>query len=167
MQLFKKIILLNLLICILSPSIAYASDLNQERALYESYIVDICGDYPIDPNILIALVEKESCFKSNAVSENGKHKGLTQLTPKLFKDRMDELGLEDSVDPYSNLMLCADYIYSKVSEGNDIELVLMMWNMGEDKAKASYSKGHVSSYAKHIMKRASELGGDTDGSKEE
>ena len=79
---------------------------------------------------------------------------------------MAELGIEDPIDPYSNLMLCADYIYTKLAEGNDIELVLMMWNMGEDKAIHSYSKGHVSSYAKHILKRATELGGDDNGYQE-
>lgn len=163
MSFFRKIVTLALIISTLAQNTAYAAPEDTKRELYESYIVDICGDYPIDPFILMALVEKESNFKAEAVSSNGKWKGLTQLNPYFFKDRMEHLGITNSMDPYSNLLLCADFIYYKLEEGNDIELVLMMWNMGEDKAEDLYSKGVVSSYAKKIVSRAKELGGGSYG----
>lgn len=121
----------------------------------ETYAKEIGETYDISPYILEALTENESRLYINA--ENGNCKGITQVNIVYHKNRMEKLGVTDIYDPYSNLLVCADYLSDLRTENDDIYYMLMRYNMATSAANALYNKGEITDYAKSIVNRAGEL----------
>lgn len=113
--------------------------------------------YDICPELLQALVERESTFYINAT--NGNCKGLAQISVKWHTDRMERLGVEDIYEPYGNILVAADYLRELFDEreDDDVYYVLMRYNMAIDTANSLYAAGEITDYARSIVKRAAEL----------
>lgn len=130
----------------------------------EQYLYGICvvvGDmYDIEPELLLAIAKVESSLKVHAVSHCNA-KGLCQVIPKYHKERMERLGISDIFDPYSNVLLCADILdnYRDCKYRNDVNWMLMAYNMGPNAALGPYERGEISGYAKKVMNTYHELGG--------
>lgn len=122
-----------------------------------SYTTEIGELYGIDPYILQALCEKESSLNIYAENASGTCKGLTQINDFIHQGRMQKLGVEDIYDPYSNILVCADYLSELRDENDDIYYMLMRYNMKTKTANKLYQEGIISDYAKSIVLRAGEL----------
>ena len=122
---------------------------------YQTYCYEIGEQYSICPELLIAMIEKESSGKPDAV--NGNCKGLLQVSEKWHKGRMEKLGVTDLHDPYSNILVATDYIFELFEEHGDVYTVLMCYNMGERKALKLIEQGKYSKYAISICERSEEL----------
>lgn len=118
------------------------------------YITEVATQYEICPELIMAMVETESNYDVDA--ENGDCKGLMQVSIKWHKDRMDKLGVTDLMDPYSNILVGADYL-AELSEKYEVGLALMIYNGGYNYAMRIYEKGELSSYATKILERSAEL----------
>ena len=99
--------------------------------------------------IILNVIFKESRFKPDAVSVDGRCKGLTQINPS-FHDIDDPFNYKENID------CCASYLEQKIEEYDSPPLALMCWNMGEDKALNYYNKYGSSKYAKDILKYSNE-----------
>lgn len=122
----------------------------------ESYIADeyqeICmaagQEYNIKPELLMALIERESSGIADAVSESG-CVGLCQLSKEYFEG--------DLMDPETNIYLAAEYMRELLDRYRFVALALMKYH-GESGAVEKFNTGKVSNYAKGIYKRSLEIG---------
>lgn len=111
-------------------------------------------EYGICPELLMAIIEKESCGKADA--QNGSCVGLLQISSKWHKNRMKKLGVTDLKDEQSNVLVGCDYLLELFEEYEDPALVLMIYH-GEKDAIRNWENGEVSEYATSILKRSEEL----------
>ena len=112
-------------------------------------------EYGICPEILMAIIEKES--RGNPDVENGSCKGLMQINISFQKDRMKILGVKDIFSIDGNIHVGTDYIAELISENDDLYYVLMCYNMGSAKAKKLYDQDIFSRYAVTVSSRAAEI----------
>ena len=132
-----------------------------EGCISEAELIEITEEvgaiYDICPELLQALVERESTFYINAT--NGSCKGLAQISTRWHTDRMERLGVEDIYEPYGNILVAADYLRELFDEreDDDVYYVLMRYNMAIDTANSLYAAGEITDYARSIVRRAAEL----------
>ena len=124
------------------------------NAEYVTFCEEIGEEYNICPELLMALIERES--SGNPDAENGSCKGLCQVSERWHKDRMERLGVSDIYDPEGNIRLCADYISELGAKYEDIGLVLMVYS-GKSDAVEIAERGELTYYAKWILDRSEEL----------
>lgn len=138
-----------MLMAILNPMQAQA----KETYISDDYAL-ICTElgeqYDICPQILIAIIEKESSGKADAVSADGKCIGLCQINKKLWgKDN-------DLTDPGTNIRIACDIITDLREQYTDMAAVLMAYH-GERNVSEKSRQGRLSKYALWILNRAAEL----------
>lgn len=111
--------------------------------------------YSLDPILLQAIAFTESSYRINP-NENG----LCQIMKQPNKDRMKKLGVTDRLDPYQNVLCCADIIKDLLNKtNNDLTFALMSYNCGYYKAKELYPNT-VTSYPKKVMKNYKRIKGE-------
>lgn len=124
---------------------------------YQNYCIEIGKQYHICPELLMAMIEQESSGRADVVNETG-DTGLLQVNPKWHKERMERLGVSDLTDPYSNILVAADYLEELFQKSDgDIYLVLMKYNMKHGRAEELFYKGKFSEYSVLVEHRAREL----------
>lgn len=120
---------------------------------YQNYIYDVCSEYDISPELIMAIVEKESSGIANVSSPNGTCKGLMQIYDRYHQSRMSNLNVTDIYDPEGNIRVGVDYLYELIISYGDVATALMVYN-GDSRA---LEEGYISSYANKILSRANEL----------
>lgn len=124
---------------------------------YQNYCIEIGKQYHICPELLMAMIEQESSGRADIVNSAG-DTGLLQVNPAWHKERMERLGVSDLTDPYSNILVAADYLAELFSENDgDIYLVLMKYNMRHETAEDMFYAGKFSDYSVMVEHRAWEL----------
>ena len=126
----------------------------------QAYIIHTCEEYHIDPSIIVAMIDRESSFRSDAIGDSGESVGLMQVKERFHSDRMERLGVFDLLNPYQNVTVGIDYLAElhERYEG-DIEMALMAFNAGPSGAHKHYfSKGIYSSdYSKYVLETSKAL----------
>lgn len=104
------------------------SQLLSEAGAYAPLIEIAAQDAGIAPEILAALVKKESTFNPNAVSPSGQHFGLGQIST----EAANEVGVYGNLfDPQTNLVASARYLAKMMNMfGGNLELGLAAYNAG-------------------------------------
>lgn len=97
-------------------------------------ILEVSDAYQISPRMIIALIETESSFDKNAVSEKGAV-GLMQLLPSTAADVARDLhvewdGAHQLHDPELNIEMGAFYLNQLIERFDDMDLALAAYNMG-------------------------------------
>lgn len=124
---------------------------------YQNYCIEIGKQYHICPELLMAMIEQESSGRADIVNSAG-DTGLLQVNPAWHRERMERLGVSDLTDPYSNILVAADYLAELFSENDgDIYLVLMKYNMRHETAEDMFYAGKFSDYSVMVEHRAWEL----------
>ena len=117
----------------------------------QAFIIQTCEEHNIQPEIMIALIEKESTFRSDTMGDGGNSYGLCQIQPRWHKERMDKLGVTDLLDPKQNVTVAVDYLSELLARyDGDIAKALVGYNQG-------FYKGTITNYASTIIQRASEF----------
>ena len=111
-------------------------------------------EYGICPELLMAMVEKESSGRPDA--ENGGCKGLMQISDRWHTDRMERLGVTDIYDVDANIHVGTDYLAELFEEYGEAVTVLMVYH-GEKNAVEKAENGEISKYADWILTRSAEL----------
>lgn len=123
----------------------------------QGYCEEIGDLYGVCPELIMSIIEHESGGRPDAVSSSGAV-GLMQIIPKYQQDRMNELGVKDIYDPYSNILVGTDMIMEYAGKYEDLYLVLMVYNQGEySNAMNQYEAGRYSRYAVNIVDRSTQL----------
>lgn len=104
------------------------SQLLSEAGAYAPLIEIAAQDAGIAPEILAALVKKESTFNPNAVSPSGQHFGLGQISTAAA----NEVGVYGNLfDPQTNLVASTRYLAKMMNMfGGNLELGLAAYNAG-------------------------------------
>lgn len=114
-------------------------------------IEELCEIYgernDIAPELLEAIIWKESRFKAGAINETHTCLGLMQVNTDIHAKRMSKLKVTNMFDPAANIAVGSDYL-GELMEDNPVEVALMLYN-GDSKA---YSKDYISKYAKSVLR---------------
>lgn len=138
-----------------------AQTISPPRSDIEAYTVEIGEKYNICPELIQAIIERESSYDPYA--KNGNCIGLMQVSQRWNYDRMEELGVTDLYDPYSNILVGTDYLAELFDEaiqsgrGDDLYYVLMRYNLNTSTANSRWESGDYSDYAIEVSERAAEL----------
>lgn len=114
----------------------------------QHHIKDICAEYDVDMELVLAIIQKESEYDSKAISDDGLAYGLMQIVTVCHKDRMNRLEVSDILNPYQNVEVGIDILAELLSK-YDTNYALMCYNMGEGNA-ASCGKTETA-YTREIM----------------
>lgn len=112
--------------------------------------VEYGEEYGICPELLEAIIERESSGKSDA--ENGSCKGLMQISVKWHSGRMEKLGVEDIFDERGNILVGTDLLAELFGKYGNAAVVLMAYHGERNPAEKE-----ISSYAEGILERSAEL----------
>ena len=112
-------------------------------------IQDVCKEYSVCYELVLAIIERESAYHKDAVSASGTCHGLMQINPA-FHD------CEGLYEADSNVRTGVRYLARLFDEYEDAGLVLDIYH-GDKKAIERYEKGTMSSYARGILERSEEL----------
>jgi membrane-bound lytic murein transglycosylase MltF len=103
------------------------------RSNYQPIVLSKSKEYGIDWRVIMAIIDQESKFDENAVSEKGAH-GLMQLMPNTQMDIANNL--DNSFNPQGNIDIGINY-FSKLyrlfefsTDENRISLALAAYNAG-------------------------------------
>ena len=69
----------------------------------QAFIINECSAYDIDPALVMAVIDRESEFRADAVGDNCNSFGLMQIQKRWHEDRMERLGCDDLMNPYQNV----------------------------------------------------------------
>ncbi len=162
-RIIKIICVSSISICVLATGIissAQGADYeNIEDTENEEVIAiteSISEIYPICPELIQAIIFYESSNRRSIVSRWG-DVGYMQVNPIWQKDRLKNLGITDLKDGYLNILAGTDLLCELFRKYEDTTLVLMAYNIGEDRAVELYERGEVSDYAKKIMDLSEKL----------
>ena len=129
---------------------ARESDLEEWR----DYIEIVAADYNICPELVEAVIERESSWRPDAV--NGPCIGLMQINLEYHTERMERLGVEDLMDPYDNILVGTDFLAELFRKYEDTYAVLMFYNAGYAGLR-DWRAGKYSDYAVEVAARSAEL----------
>lgn len=131
-----------------------------EKSELPEKIIEICyrvaQKYDLPPELLIAIVERESGGKVHATGDGGKAIGLCQIHECYQHERMARLGITDLYDPESNITVAAEIIVELLDKYEHPALALMHYN-GSSDADIRFQNGNYSDYAVCVMNRITQL----------
>lgn len=137
----------------------YDIPLDEELQLF---VIEEAEAHGIAPEIIFAMIERESNYKADAIGDNGKSFGLMQIQVKWHYERMQKLGCTDLLNTEQNIKVGIDILAELVEkyEGN-IEMALVAYNCGSSGANKNFFQYGVysSEYSTAVLERANEIKG--------
>ena len=122
----------------------------------QEFIYCLSYGYNIDFPLVMALIETESSFKVDAISETNDY-GLMQINKVNHEWLTERLGVTDFLDPYENIRSGIFIIRKLFEKYGNVEKVLMAYNLGETGAARLWGKGiYETAYSNKIMEQAVE-----------
>jgi soluble lytic murein transglycosylase-like protein len=117
----------------------------------QDYIYDLCCENNVPMSLIVAMMDKESEFNSQAISKT-KDYGLMQINSSNHKWLREKYKVQDFLNPYENVYCGIKIIGEFLEKYGDEHKALMAYNMGEDNAKRCWKKGKTSSsYSRDVM----------------
>ena len=123
----------------------------------QDHIFKVCEEYGVRPEIVVAIVHRESNFKASSVGDYGTSYGLMQVRPKYHTPRMKKLKCTDLLNAKQNITVGVDYLAELMrNNGYNIEKALIAYNAGQTGAYNNYfSKGIFSNeYSQDVLEKA-------------
>lgn len=122
----------------------------------QRYIYEVCADENVPVALVIAMIDHESKFNPEAVSDTGDY-GLMQINQINHDTLAEKYRTADMLDPYQNVFCGVKMIGSYIETYEDYGKALMAYNMGNYGAKKAWENGITStSYSETILKLMSE-----------
>ncbi len=122
----KKIILISIL-CIAISYLGMASNFEK----YEEFIIEICRESDVPPEIMIAIITVESNWK-NIRGYTGDI-GLCQLNPRYINYYEDKFWNKETFDvwnEYHNIEIAVSYLKWLYDQTNDWDKAIRAYNIG-------------------------------------
>lgn len=118
----------------------------------QRYIYEVCADEEVPVSLVIAMIDKESQFNPEAVSDTDDY-GLMQINKINHETLGEQYRAADMLDPYQNVFCGVKMMgsYIKAYDG-DYNKALMTYNMGDYGAKKAWENGIKStSYSESVL----------------
>lgn len=117
----------------------------------QRYIYEVCADEDVPVSLIMAMIDQESKFDPEAVSDTGDY-GLMQINTINHEWLAEEYRAADMLDPYQNVFCGIKVISSYIKTYNDYDAALMAYNMGDYGARKAWESGIEStSYSESIL----------------
>lgn len=117
----------------------------------QEFIYYICSGYHVDFALVLAVIKVESGFDMQAVSLTNDY-GLMQINQRNHSWLTEELGISDYLDPYQNIYAGVFILRMLFERHNDVNKVLMAYNMGETGASRLWEKGiYETDYTQEVL----------------
>ena len=123
-----------------------------------NYIVAECEKNGIRPEIIFAMIQRESEFNAETIGDNGQSFGLMQIQPCWHYSKMLELNCTNLLDEKQNVTVGISILADLIAEGKGIEWALMAYNAGASNADKMAAQSIVSDYAKDVINLAENWG---------
>lgn len=135
---------------------ANADPTQTEEELYNSYVDEIVENfYPdLDARYVKAIIYHESRYSPNVVNAKTGVKGLMQISPKWHTQRAKNLGVEDLLDPYGNILVGCD-ILNELTQKHSFNYALNFFAGGYP--YANRYKGSTSPYVESLIRIIAEM----------
>lgn len=135
------------------PQLYYDVPLDVE---VQDHIFKVCEEYGVKPEIVVAMIDRESKFKASSIGDNGTSYGLMQVRPKYHTPRMKKLNITDLLNPKQNITVAVDYLAECLEKNGDIEKALIAYNAGQTGAEERFfSKGiYSNAYSQDVLEKA-------------
>ena len=118
------------------------NNINTELSI-KDYIKIECAKRNLDYRIIYSIIEQESKWNEDAVGDSGDSLGLMQIQSRWHKNRMDNLGVSDLLDPYQNVLVGIDIIDELISKYG-LYGGLTAYNTGSPDGYSQYSENVIS-----------------------
>lgn len=119
----------------------------------QEFLWYICKMYNLEYHLVLAIIDIESGFNSNAVSYG--NYGLMQINEVNHKWLQDELLIgEDFLNPYNNL-IAGCYMLHQINQKYDNDKTLMVYNIGESGANKLFNQNiYSTSYTNKVLDKS-------------
>lgn len=115
-----------------------------------AHVVSLCEEKSIAPEIIFAMIWRESRYDADAIGDNGRAFGLLQIHPRWHQDRMDRLGATDLLDPIQNVTVAVDLLDELNRKYNNLTKAIVAYNRG-------HYDGTITSYAEDVLAEAERI----------
>lgn len=114
-----------------------------------------CTEVGVDPYIVMAICERESCCISNIMGDGGRAYGMMQIHTVWVRDKMAAHGYSDAdmLQAVPNITIGVEILQGYIEQGHGIEWALMAYNGGPSMAGTPATQ----EYARWVIARADEL----------
>lgn len=106
----------------------------------QEFVFYICQGYNIDWTLVMAIMQQESSFRSDVISDSNDY-GLMQINSVNHEWLTETLGVTDFLDKEQNIRAGVFVLRKLFEEYTDPNLVLMAYNMGSTGAENLWNKG--------------------------
>lgn len=97
---------------------------------FQVQVYDLCVEYCISFNIIMAVIKTESAFKMDIVGDKGNSIGLMQIQPRWWQNKATEYGL-NIYEPIDNVHLGIIILTDMMKRnGYDLDKALKQYNSG-------------------------------------
>lgn len=124
------------------------------------HIIDLCNDYNVEPELVLAVIGQESNYNAKAIGDEGESFGLMQVQKKFHEDRMVKVGATDLLNPYDNVAVGIDILAECLNEGKGLEWALHCYNGWVEYADYMQATGQVSDYTESVLMLYEDLRGE-------
>lgn len=122
------------------------------------YIIQKCEAKAIPPELVMALIWRESRYQADVISATGDY-GLMQINKINHAELSKKLNISDWLEPYQNIK-AGIYILGNSIEAadGDYNRALMIYNLGLSGAKAKWQQGIYSTdFSRSVLAKMNEL----------
>lgn len=107
----------------------------------QKYIYEICADEEIPVSLVIAMIDYESNFNPEVISETQDY-GYMQINQVNFSQLKEDYNAVDMTDPYQNVYCGVRILSSYLQKyDRDFTKALMCYNLGEYGANKAWENG--------------------------
>jgi hypothetical protein len=133
----------------------------------QKFIFYLSKGYEIDFTFVMALIQQESSFRVNVISES-KDYGLMQINEINHALITETLGVADFLEPYNNIRSGMFILRKLFEKYKTPEKVLMAYNLGESGAVRLWEKGIFEiNYSKSVFQYQQQFNEEIERRKEE
>lgn len=144
-KIFATIVLAAVIFAIAIVAFCFCGKIEEINKLYP-YVDRLSRQYLVEKPLIFAVIDAESAFDENAVSEKGAI-GLMQLMPETAFFAADMLGMklkgEEIAVKEINLLLGVSYMKYLLDKFESIELAVAAYNAGEGNVKSWLKRGVI------------------------
>ena len=98
----------------------------------QEWLFEYCEEADLDPYVIIAMCELESCCTPDIMGDSGKSYGIMQIQIRWIPDRLEAHGYtaSDMLEAKPNIIIGTEILKTYLDMGHGLEWALMAYNGG-------------------------------------